>query len=511
MPVAKRITTAFGARAERVRAVLFALAVFLCIASVSVEVAAQSAPPPTLTPWGGLDTLYARMVYARNQEIAARSASAAGVEVAASGSVSVMNGATMAGKVAINEIRVVPLARIAARVATSTAPIALAMIAADLISYGIKQCTESASGWCKPGQTNPNSGDTGFTGFMWSNGGGVGAGITPAQDSPVAYCRAAVSAHNGAYGTGYKYVGVQQKNSTTYNCVIDAGSSVGEFAIAVQTMTCVSGYVYNNGKCSPDPNTNVPPRPVTYPELSDKLAQALTGNPNRAKDYWGITPLDGWKDWLNESTTQAKPAEVTSPADGRVPGPRRSTTTSAGTTTTDTTYTVRPNTDAGTMKDAPVTVTTTVTTTHPDGTTETTTTSEQPVPDRGGGGAKVEVKSCGLADTAPCKIDETGTPTAADGKSAVATAQSDLAQIRQDAETNFTKVNAGRTFDLHMPHLLPGGTCQPVEWFSWGSWRGSWDPCDSMAYVRTLLSWLWYTLAAIYIWNRTASANAGAQ
>lgn len=480
------------------RLVLFALAVFLCIASVSVEVAAQSAPPPTLTPWGGLDTLYARMVYARNQEIAARSASAAGVEVAASGSVSVMNGATMAGKVAINEIRVVPLARIAARVATSTAPIALAMIAADLISYGIKQCTESASGWCKPGQTNPNSGDTGFTGFMWSNGGGVGAGITPAQDSPVAYCRAAVSAHNGAYGTGYKYVGVQQKNSTTYNCVIDAGSSVGEFAIAVQTMTCVSGYVYNNGKCSPDPNTNVPPQPVTYPELSDKLAQALTGNPNRAKDYWGITPLDGWKDWLNESTTQAKPAEVTSPADGRVPGPRRSTTTSAGTTTTDTTYTVRPNTDAGTMKDAPVTVTTTVTTTHPDGTTETTTTSEQPVPDRGSGGTRVEVKSCGLADTAPCKIDETGTPTYQEPS----VAKSKMDDADSKLKTKLDDIGQAKPDQFGIGDVVKPlqGACSSFSYAfpkATGIESMDIDFCPTIEATRDVVTWLWIIVSAM--------------
>ena len=497
MPAILTKALARGNAGPLLRVLVLCLSLLLFFWLGSREVAAQNIPP-TLTPWGGLDTLYARMVYARNQELAARSASAAGLEVASAGTVSVMEGSTLAGKVVINELRVVPLARISARVATASAPIAIAMIAADLVNFGITQCQQSASGWCKPGAVNSNSTDIGFTGYVWRGAGGD-------SDSAYAACAAAATVNQ----TVLSSVTVNGPNGACLGKWINDGSPAG-WGVS-QIATCVKNYVVVSGVCKPDPGVKVDPLPMTYPELSDKLAQALTGNPDRAKDYWGITPLDGWKAWFDDPSSQSKVAEVVNPADGKVNGTPRTSTTSAGTTTTNTQYTIKPNTDANTLRDAPVTAGTTVTVTNPDGSTTTVTTGDAPISGGGGAAPKVEVKSCGLADTAPCKIDETGTPTVADGKTAIAVAQSDLTQTRQDAQTNFTTVNQGRSFDLHMPHLLPGGTCQPVEWYSWGTWRGSWDPCDSMAYVRTLLSWLWYTLAAMYIWNRTASANAGAQ
>jgi hypothetical protein len=55
---------------------------------------------------------------------------------------------------------------------------------------------------------------------------------------------------------------------------------------------CHRGWLFSRSKC---PTTF---QPVTYPDLSPKLAQVLSGNPDRAKDYWGSSPgrngLLGW-------------------------------------------------------------------------------------------------------------------------------------------------------------------------------------------------------------------------
>ncbi|MBA4014840.1 MAG: hypothetical protein C0465_04845 [Ralstonia sp.] len=85
----------------------------------------------------------------------------------------------------------------------------------------------------------------------------------------------------------------------------------------------------------------------------------------------------------------------------------------------------------------------------------------------------------------------------------------DLQSAEQAAETQLQSVNNSRSWNLSMPHILPGGTCQPIEWFSWGSWRGTWDVCTQLQYVRDLLAWLWPVLSAVYVWNKAAGANAG--
>lgn len=472
-----------------VRLVLLALAVFLCV----LNVAQAQNVPPTLTPWGGLDTLYARMVYARNQELAARSASAAGLEVASAGTVSVMEGSTLAGKVAINELRVIPLARIAARVATASAPIAIAMIAADLVNFGIKQCVESSSGWCKPGQANANQSDTGFNGYQWCYGGGTGG---PAcGDSPASACVAVLAKTSGFSPTftGISANGSQYSCNYTYNGTAYNGNST-----VAKSSSCVTNYVLSNGSCVPNPAVNVPPVPIQYPELATNLAQVLSGNPNRAKDYWGITPLDGWKAWFDEPTSQSKVAEVVSPADGKVNGTPRTSTTSAGTTTTNTQYTIKPNTDANTLRDAPVTAGTTVTVTNPDGTTTTVTTGDAPVSGGGGAAPKVEVKSCGLADTAPCKIDETGTPTYKEPS--VAKDKMDDADSRLKTKLDSIGSAKGDQFGIGDIVKPLEGACAP---FAYAIPKGAGvesvdiDLCPTLDLTRTGATWVWVFVSAV--------------
>ncbi len=221
-------------------------------------------------------------------------ATSSGLQVAEAGSVAIGRGSSVLGTVAINELRSIPLAAIAGRAVTSGLPIALAALAVDLARWGIQQCVTSPNGWCKPGPTNPASGDTGFDGYPWScNAGPVGGG-TGYGDSPYAACAAA------SIPAYIKFTGISVDGTTmwavgTRNDMPDHPQIAITNQIAHRDNTCVSGYVPSGGKCVPDPNANVQPVPVQYPELATDLANVLSGNPNRAKDYWGFMP---WTDQL---------------------------------------------------------------------------------------------------------------------------------------------------------------------------------------------------------------------
>ncbi len=432
------------------------------------------------------------------------SASPSGLTVLQAGEVDIgvgaMNtGTGIIGRVMINEARAVSLASIASRVVGYATPIALAMLAADLIQYGIQQCATATTGWCGP-QQSPSAGDSGFNGYVW----GWPSGAT--GDSPIAAARAALGSANtytlgASCGATCYYVNVKHPDGT-----IATG-------VSSQQGACVSGYVASGSTCSPSPTA--PQVAYTYPQLQSGLQQALSGNPNRSKDYWGIMPPSDWYAALGDPSTSAQPAQIVSPSNGQVVGPKTTTTTSAGTTTTQQTVTVAPNTDTNTLATNPVVVTTTTTTTNPDGTTTTTTTTQNPTEGGSQGGTNPQPQPassptpCGLGTSGSpkCQIDETGTPT--DGATAMSKSATDLQTAEQTAEAQLSGVNNNRSWTLTMPHILPGGTCQPIEWFSWGSWRGSWDVCTQLQYVRDLLAWLWPVLSAVYVWNKAAGANAG--
>lgn len=437
------------------------------------------------------------------------SATSAGLQVAEAGSVGIRSGSSLIGQVAINELRVIPLARIAARAVTGVAPVALAMLAVDLIGYGIKQCATSASGWCGPAQS-PHATDQGFNGHAWScvmfNDGAVG-------DSPDDACSKAPLASGWIYrgigddGHGGPCGMASYGPSGEPNCFGDNASNKLHY-----NAPCVSGYVASGGNCVVDPNA--PPIAYTYPQLSPLLAQVLSGNPDRSKDYWGVMSPADWYSELGQPTTQAKPAQIVSPADGKVSGPTTSTQTPSGTTTSQTNCSVSPNSDSSSLANKPVQVACTTTTTNPDGTTSTSTTTTTPTTSDGtnpGPPASSPIP-CGLGTNGSpkCLIDETGTPTKTDATTAMASPATDLQTAEQTAETQLQNVNNNRSWTLTMPHILPGGTCEPIEWFSWGTWRGSWDVCTQLQYVHDLLAWLWPVLSAVYVWNKAAGANAGA-
>ncbi len=173
------------------------------------------------------------------------------------------------------------------------------------------------------------------------------------------------------------------------------------------------------------------------------------------------------------------------PADGKVTGPSTTTQTPNGTTTSQTYCTVSPNSDAATLANKPVSVACTTTTTNPDGTTSTSTTTTTPTtttdpnaPPASSPSATPPPASspipCGLGTNGSpkCLIDETGTPTKVDGATGMAQPATDLQTAEQIAETQLQSVNNNRSWTLTMPHILPGGSCQPIEWFRGGAGGG---------------------------------------
>ncbi len=237
----------------------------------------------------------------------------------------------------------------------------------------------------------------------------------------------------------------------------------------------------------------------------------MKANPFIQEQVWGFedpaTQNQQWADALAQLASVAAPASVT------VTDPTQSTTTAAGTTKVDhsCTYSASGNADASTQKNLPasVGVTCTTVTTNPDGTktTQTTQTNASPqgapsVP------TKVDIDTCGLPGKPACKIDETGTAAETDGKTKVTKVGDDLVAARTDAVQKMNDATKQTDFGYKMPTLLPGGSCQPIQFFKWKDFNGTVDLCEKLGFIRTLLSWLWGAGAAIYIYNRVSSANA---
>lgn len=467
------------------RLVLFALAAFLFLVTVSQEVEAQT----NIT----LNQLIPNLIRNTSQVV---TASSAGLQVAEAGSVAIGSGSSMIGSVAINELRVIPLARVAARVATASAPILLTMLAADLIQYGITQCTTSPNGWCKPGSVNANSSDTGFNGYQWYSCAGL-------FDSPVASGNACIATHPGAVSTG-----CTQSNAQQWSCVANDSSGNPWFGVGVSIRTtCVKNYVVVNGACVPDPAAQTAPVPATYPDLSDKLAQVLSGNPNRAKDYWGFEPWTEQASWLADPQTQALPAQVVNPANGTVTGPTTTTQTPTGTSTTQTSCTVSPNSDSTSLANKPVSVVCTLKTTNPDGTTSTTTTTTTPTTQDGSNPQPAPVPAsspipCGLgtAGSPKCLIDETGTP-------------SNNTQVQTDTKTKLDSADASlrnsvgsvtgsgkpdTTIDGILPRFT--GQCRTASvqvTTPLGVITQVVDPCPYWDYIQFVMSFIWCFVTAL--------------
>lgn len=188
------------------------------------------------------------------------------------------------------------------------------------------------------------------------------------------------------------------------------------------------------------------------------------------------------------------PASVTGPAT-KTGQPQVTTTTGPqGTTRTTTTpkWKYGYTNDTVTVTDEP-----TVVTENPDGTTTTTTTDNAPPPQ--------DIITCGLPDTPPCKIDETGTPVAGDlsgGNGAIETERGKLVKEIEDSSKR-TSLPWSWTW------ALPSGACTPFT-FGTNARPMVVNPCDvsGVHLWRSLLAWMLAIMTGIHIWQSVKELGA---
>lgn len=127
----------------------------------------------------------------------------------------------------------------------------------------------------------------------------------------------------------------------------------------------------------------------------------------------------------------------------------------------------------------------------------------------GGGGEGGD--SCGLPDTAPCKIDEEGTPTAAEGTAAL---QGAIDGIGDAADGHIAAIQGmagggGQRTDLGLSWapMVPVGSCSELSMTVLGKTvQSNW--CGTLGLARDVAGWAVLFLAALYVWRRATGTLA---
>ena len=420
------------------------------------------------------------------------SGSASGLQFFGDGTAKVVNGGRVVGEFAFKEKRLANIAMLAKYAARGTGAGLVAFAAAELAAYGFEYLNGQLM--YRPPvnlRVTPNNGPT---------------------------CSELVTAGVGAPSESYW---IHTNNIVKFHVVqTTAGAGPAGYDLpqyCSQPELRINGtpsatYVKTFTGATPQSPARVP----TVAEVEQGWSQVFQADPFKQEQFWGfIDQTEGLKLW-EEALAQKAEVIAGSPAYTQaattqtqkvMPDSSVQTTTE----TRQTEYTAVPNEDPATMKNRPLLVgeKTTVTTTNPDGSVQTSTETKPPVaPDSQDKPAEEKILVCGLPDTPPCKIDETGTPTEAEGKAAITGAE--ITEAREAAESVLSTVTAPREFGFSFPTLFPEPSCGPLTWFKWKSFEGSVDLCDRLGFLRTLLMWLWPVLAAKYVWGRTVSANVGA-
>lgn len=216
------------------------------------------------------------------------------------------------------------------------------------------------------------------------------------------------------------------------------------------------------------------------PKTPEQVAAQVAKDPNVARRAPALKEaIDNGYD------TPTLPGVLTGPESVSGQPTTRTETGPNGTTTTTTTPRTRFGYDGETVTatDDPIVVTE-----HPDGTV--TTTEGAPPPQ--------EIITCGLPDTPPCKIDETGTPTSGDfsAPGAAITAEKDKGVKAIEDAGKRTSLPWSWTW------ALPQGACSPIRLGSEAHPVMA-DPCNSpgVSLWRTLLAWYLAMLTALHIWR----------
>lgn len=430
--------------------------------------------------------------------------SASGLQISSNSTMDILSGGRRVGSIALKEKRLMDLATLATRAVTLPGMVALG--ATVLLDYGLQKCADGT--WCTPaqGEQAPNGKPWPATSGYWA-----GSSDATASGTPEEACVKTLAALNVTAA----FQRATMISSTSYYCVVKpaGGSEYNGASVSKRVVTtCPASAPAVNGYCTPAGYTpGTQPVPATADQINTAWQNAMKANPYLQEKTWGFEDQTQQnEDWAK---AMAQLAEVIGTGTVQDVQPEIATTGTDGKVTkkqTTCTYTGTPNSNLSTAADSPLSVAKkcVTTTTNPDGTKTTETTETATAPAQGKTPEKVDIETCGLPNKPACKIDETGTATEADGKAKVTAATADLTAARVDAVQKMNDAAKQTEFGLHLPQFLPGGSCQPITFFHWKDRDGTVDLCDKLSFIRTLLSWLWPSLAAIYIYNKVASANA---
>ena len=316
---------------------------------------------------------------------------------------------------------------------------------------------------------------------------------------------------------------------TAAQVYMDASQGAGKFTVYSITLVLPAGVIaYVAGKRNSDGQifnnvlsisraTSYTEPPATYVPSTDAQLATAASTPAALAKVWDAAS-DSDKDQLIGGGVPGTP---TFPNGDTMQFPPRTTTGAGtdgqgrpmnGTFTMVPSVKLRPNTGADAIKNPVLAQPSQVNSWNgtdavgnPVNGSNTTTYPTQAPTASAGSNVTVNVDTCGLPGKAPCKIDEAGTPTMGNQYVQPTT---DLGAARADAVQKMNDVAKQTDFGFKMPTLLPGGSCQPIQFFKWKDFDGTVDLCAKLGFIRTLLSWLWGALAAIYIYNRVSSANA---
>lgn len=286
----------------------------------------------------------------------------------------------------------------------------------------------------------------------------------------------------------------EQVSPTEYVCKSDRWGNGAQMdiighALLVDVPTeaepCEPGYTFdvNAGMCIAWKN-------ATDAGMEREIQKSLQKEPNKAPQVVNAIDAAGKGKDLSDL---AGPSQASGPS-SLSGGSQTTTTTSPSgqvqTTTTNTTYNLSYTNNI-------TNITATTTTTHPDGSITEETTQLPDSPEDVSPKPEEKQITCGLPDTPPCKIDETGTP---DGQSQVSASDSAFNEWKQNSKDAIEQATGKSDSDwgwkINIP--VPAASCAPFQFAE----LGSIDMCPQLAYGRTATSFLWGILALVYCWRR---------
>lgn len=335
-------------------------------------------------------------------------------------------------------------------------------------------------------------------GIQWSKSNGTEG--THVSSSPQASCDSWAASFGAGWsavyepGTGYMGPRAQFNSGgpvgacRRYQGSTDYGTSGG--SMYYRTSDCAVGESRDavTGVCM-----TAGGRPATQAEVEQALLDALVAQPDKAGQVLDAATA------YPEGRAALAPGAVTADGVTTLEGPSQTTTeqTPAGlrTRTVSTTYNISYN--AGNVTVTETRVTTIV---HPDQSTEThTTTTGAPA---GSPAEPVEDKECGLPGTPPCKIDETGTPTATD---TVTAAQNALKAAFDARDAQVPEQTQRESFGWVPTLPTLSVSCSTIA--VGNIW--TFDPCPGIEIGRTFFVFLWGFFGLIYCWRRVGETVAG--